>query len=108
MHRDLEQCFPPGVLGIVYSYLSVTELPEYVTTEDDMKQTLVQQERLQPDTEPFDRRLAELRSRQAEYEHYRLYPELPGLGSHGLLSDEQAPAGRETTGTCSTSPPGAS
>jgi chlorite dismutase len=77
MHRDLEHCFPPGVLNIVYSYLSVTELPEYVTTEDDMRQTLIQQERLQPDTEPFDRRMAELRSRHAEYEHYRLYPELP-------------------------------
>lgn len=77
MHRDLELCFPPGVINTVYSYLSVTELPEYVTTEEDMRQTLIHQEKLQPDTEPFDRRMAELRSRQAEYERYRLYPELP-------------------------------
>jgi len=77
MHRDLEHCFPPGVLSQVYSYLSVTELPEYVTTEDDMKQTLIQQEHLPPETEAFAKRLAELKSRQAEYEHYRLYPELP-------------------------------
>src|SRR4030095_12294548 len=30
MHRDLEACFPPGTLIRAYSFLSVTELPEYV------------------------------------------------------------------------------
>lgn len=28
LHRDLEACFPAGVLLPVFSYLSVTELPE--------------------------------------------------------------------------------
>src|SRR5258708_7161475 len=32
MHRDLESCFPPGTLRRVYSYLSVTELPDYFTS----------------------------------------------------------------------------
>jgi chlorite dismutase len=77
MHRDLERCFPPGTLEPVYRYLSVTELPEYVTTEEDMKQTLVQQEKLEPGSDPFNKRLSEMRQRHAEYEHYRLYPELP-------------------------------
>ena len=77
MHRDLEEGFPPGTLRQVYSYLSVTELPDYVTTEEDMKTTLVRQERLEPGSEVFDQRLAEMRRRHAEYEHYRLYPELP-------------------------------
>jgi len=77
LHRDLEACFSPATLQRMYSYLSVTELPEYVTTEEDMKQTLIQQEKLQPDSEPFVKRLAEMRQRQAEYEHYRLYPEMP-------------------------------
>jgi chlorite dismutase len=77
MHRDLEDCFPPGTIALVYSYLSVTELPEYMTTEEDMKQTLVQQEKLEPESEPFLKRLAEMRQRQSEYEHYRLYPEMP-------------------------------
>lgn len=77
MHRDLEACFPAGTLEPVYRYLSVTELPEYVTTEEDMRQTLVQQEKLEPDGDAFNKRLAEMRQRQAEYEHYRLYPELP-------------------------------
>jgi len=77
MHRDLEDCFPPGTLERVYSHLSVTELPEYVTTEEDMKQALVQQEKLETGSDEFNKRLGEMRQRQAEYEHYRLYPELP-------------------------------
>ena len=77
MHRDLEDCFPPGTLERVYSHLSVTELPEYVTTEEDMKQALVQQEKLETGSDAFNKRLGEMRQRQAEYEHYRLYPELP-------------------------------
>ena len=77
MHRELENCFSPGTLVRVYSYLSVTELPDYVTTEEDMKHTLTQQEKLEPGTEAFDKRLAELRQRQTDYEQYRLYPEMP-------------------------------
>jgi peroxiredoxin len=77
IHRQLEAAFVPGCLQRVFSFLSVTELPEYVTTEDDLKQTLVHQEKLEPGSEVFNQRLAELRDRQAKYEHYRLYPELP-------------------------------
>src|SRR5437762_5070606 len=36
MHRDLENCFAPGTLIRGFTFLSVTELPEYVTTEEDM------------------------------------------------------------------------
>ncbi len=77
LHRDLEASFPPGALVPVYQYLSVTELPEYVTTEDDIRQTLIQQEKLDPASEAFTQRFAELRQRQLQYEQYRLYPELP-------------------------------
>ena len=77
MHRDLEACFPPGTLRKAYSYLSVTELTEYRSTDEENRQLLIQQEKLQPGTEGFDRRLAELTQRREEYEHYRLYPEMP-------------------------------
>ena len=77
LHRDLEQCFAAGTLERVYSYLSVTELTEYGTTEEDHRQLLEQQEKLEPGTEPFEKRMAELAKRRADYEHYRLYPELP-------------------------------
>jgi peroxiredoxin len=76
MHRELEGCFPAGVLQPVYTFLSVTELPEYVTTEDDVVRGL-QQEGLQPGTEAYNQRLEAAKKRQAEYEQYRLYPEMP-------------------------------
>lgn len=77
LHRDLEACFPAGTLVPVYSFFSVTELTDYQSTEEDHRQTLIQQEKLQPDTEQFNARLAALKARQKEYEHFRLYPELP-------------------------------
>jgi hydrogen peroxide-dependent heme synthase len=77
LHRDLEAAFPPGALERVYSYLSVTELSEYMTTDEENRQRLILQEKLQPDTEVFTARLAELTRAREEYEHYRLYPEMP-------------------------------
>src|SRR6266404_5445070 len=77
MHRALERCFPPGTLEKVYSFLSVTELSEYGTTDEDNRQQLIQQEKLQPESEAFNKRLAELTKRRQEYEKYRLYPEMP-------------------------------
>jgi chlorite dismutase len=77
MHHDLEACFPPATLIRAYSFLSVTELPEYVTTEEDMRQTLINQEKLAPDSDAFNKRFGEMRQRQTEYEQYRLYPEMP-------------------------------
>ena len=76
MQRDLESCFPAGTLRASYSFLSVTELPEYVTTEEDLVRAL-KQEGLQEGTEPFNQRLEAGRKRQTEYEQYRLYPEMP-------------------------------
>jgi len=77
MHRDLEACFPAGTLVPVYSFFSVTELPDYVTTNEDHRHMLTQHEKLDPNSEAFQKRLAELKEKQAQYEHYRLYPELP-------------------------------
>ena len=49
MHRDIEHLFPPGVLQTVYSYLSVTELSEYTSTEDDHRKQL-ERENVVPDS----------------------------------------------------------
>ena len=76
MHRDLEKCFPAGTLVREYSYLSVTELTEYMPTDEDNRAMLAA-EKLEPGTEAYEKRVAELAKRKAEYEHYRLYPELP-------------------------------
>ena len=77
MHRDLEACFPAGALVRVFSYLSVTELTEYLPTEEDQRRTLTEEEKLDPASPAFESRLALLRERVKQYEHYRLYPELP-------------------------------
>ena len=76
IHRELEKCFPPGTLEPVYTYLSVTELPDYVTTDDDVDRSL-KQEGLEPGTDAWNQKFEAAKKRQAEYEHYRLYPELP-------------------------------
>jgi len=76
MHRDLETCFPAGTLIREYSYFSVTELTEYMATDDDNRAMLAA-EKLEPGSEAYEKRWAELAKRKAEYEHYRLYPELP-------------------------------
>ncbi|MEP6662576.1 MAG: chlorite dismutase family protein [Verrucomicrobiota bacterium] len=77
MHRDLENCFPAGTLHRVFSYLSVTELSEYTTTDEENQEMLVREEKLSPDSDEFKKRLAEIRDRMTKYEHYRLHPELP-------------------------------
>jgi len=77
IHRDLENSFAPGAMERVFSYLSVTELTEYMTTDEDNERLLVEQEKLTPGTDPFNQRMEELRKRKAEYEQYRLYPEMP-------------------------------
>ncbi len=77
MQREVELAFPAGALQLVYSYLSVTELPEYVTTDDDLKRMIQHGERkLQPGTPEFDAAFAQAKTRNDEYKHYRLNPEL--------------------------------
>ncbi len=75
--RAIEQAFPAGTLIPVFSYLSVTELPEYVTTDDDLKRMLQHGEKkLAPGTPEFDEAFAAAKKRNDEYLHYRLHPEL--------------------------------
>jgi chlorite dismutase len=76
MHRALEACFPAGILRKVYSYLSVTELTEYMPTDDDNRRML-EAEKIEPGSEAWEKRWSEMVKRRQEYEHYRLYPELP-------------------------------
>lgn len=77
LHRAIEGCFPPETLELVFSYLSVTELPEYVTTEAEMRQMIIGKEGLKEGSMEFKERLILLKEKHAEYQHYRLYPQLP-------------------------------
>ncbi len=75
--RSVELAFPAGTLVPVYSYLSVTELPEYVTTDDDLRRMLQHGEKkLAPGTPDFDEAFAAAKKRNDEYLHYRLHPEM--------------------------------
>lgn len=75
LQRAVELAFPPGTLIPAYSYLSVTELPEYVATDDDLKAMLAR-EGVVPGQPQFEERFAAAQKRNAEYQHYRLYPEV--------------------------------
>ena len=77
MHRELEAVFPAGAISIIYSYLSVTELPEYVTSDDDLKRMIQHgEQKLQAGTPEFDQAFAAAKKRNDDYQFYRLYPEL--------------------------------
>ncbi len=75
LEREVQLAFPPGTLQPVFSYLSVTELPEYVATDDDLKAILAR-EGVVPGHPEFPGRFEAAQQRNAGYQHYRLYPEL--------------------------------
>lgn len=94
MHRDLENCFPAGTLLREYSYLSVTELTEYMPTDEDNRAMLAA-EKIEPGTEAYEKRAAELAKRKADYEHFRLYPELPDWEVMGFYPMAKRRAGND-------------
>lgn len=62
-------------LDPVYSYVSLTELSEYTSTEEDERARLAAEEGLTGDE--LDARLAAWRERMAHYQEHRLHPQLP-------------------------------
>jgi hydrogen peroxide-dependent heme synthase len=77
MQRAVELAFPPGALVPVYTYLSVTELPDYVSNDDDLKRMIEHGERkLKPGTPEFDEAFKAAKERNDGYKFYRLNPEL--------------------------------
>ena len=95
MHREVEQCFPAGTLDCVFNYLSITELTEYMPTDEDNRHTLIDQEKLDPESDAFKTRWAELSKRKADYEHYRLYPEMPDWEVMGFYPMSKRRAGND-------------
>jgi chlorite dismutase len=62
-------------LELVWSYLSLTELSEYTSTEEDERARLAREEQVSGDE--LDARLAVWRERIAHYSEQRLHPQLP-------------------------------
>jgi hydrogen peroxide-dependent heme synthase len=62
-------------IDLVWSYVSLTELSEYTSTEDDERARLAREEQL--DDAEIEARLGPWRERMAHYAENRLHPRLP-------------------------------
>ena len=72
-HINLYQVTVAGTLVPAYSFLSVTELPEYVSSDDDLKRMIQNGEKkLQPGTPEFDEAFEAAKKRNEGYKFYRL------------------------------------
>jgi hydrogen peroxide-dependent heme synthase len=75
--KQLSLSLSPGVLEPVYSYLSLTEESEYVTTSDQYAATLEREQKLKRGTAEFDEAMKTFAERMKHYTHERVYPTLP-------------------------------
>ncbi len=75
--KRLGRALGPDVLSPVYSYLSMTELSEYTTTEEQYAADLTRDEGLAAGTPEMEAKLEEFRKRMKKYNSDRLYPNMP-------------------------------
>ncbi len=75
--KKLTLSLGPDILTPVYSYLSMTELSEYTTTEEQYAEQLVSDEGIEKDGEEFNAKIEEFRTRMQKYNADRLYPNMP-------------------------------
>ena len=75
--KQLSLSLGPDVLTPVYSYLSLTEESEYVTTDEEYGQTLEKEQNLKPDSTQFAEAMNAFRERIKHYRQDRVYPTLP-------------------------------
>jgi hydrogen peroxide-dependent heme synthase len=73
--KQLSLSLGADVLTPVYSYLSLTEESEYITTEEEYTETLEQETRRNP--EKLNQALVSFRERMKRYRQERVYPTLP-------------------------------
>ncbi|HZR80242.1 MAG TPA: chlorite dismutase family protein [Candidatus Binatia bacterium] len=62
----------------VYSFLSISEKSEYISTPGDQARKLIDDEGLAPESPEFQQQLAGFTRRMAAYADARLHPQLPG------------------------------
>jgi peroxiredoxin len=75
IEKRLALALGPDVLTPVYSYLSLTEESEYITTEDEHAQTLDAPTKNDP--AKLEQAIAAFRERMKHYRQERVYPTLP-------------------------------
>jgi peroxiredoxin len=77
IEKQISLSLGPDVLSPVFSYLSMTELSEYTTSETEYALGLEREQGLAPGSDAMQNALAEFRKRMAKYSKDRLYPNLP-------------------------------
>ncbi|HWX15115.1 MAG TPA: hydrogen peroxide-dependent heme synthase, partial [Chthoniobacterales bacterium] len=75
--KQLSLSLGPDVLTPVYSYLSLTEESEYITTEEEYAQTLATEQNIKPDSPKLAQAMNSFRERMKHYRQERVYPTLP-------------------------------
>jgi len=73
----LANCLSPGVLDCVDSFVSMSEVSEYMSQEGDYDRTLRTKDGLVPESAEYQEKMAEFRKRMRVYIDERLYPQLP-------------------------------
>jgi peroxiredoxin len=65
-------------LATTYSFLSISERSEYISTSGDHARKLIDEDGLAPDSPDFQKQLASFTTRMAAYAEARIHPRLPG------------------------------
>jgi len=77
IEKKLTLSLGPEILNPVYSFYSLTERSEYMTTDDDYAATLEREKGLKRGSPEFQQATAEFRERMGKYLQDRLYPNVP-------------------------------
>lgn len=77
IEKRLTLALGPDVLMPVYSFLSLTEESEYVTSDEEYAATLQKEQNLQPGSPEYEKLMGEFSARMAKYRKDKLYPLLP-------------------------------
>jgi peroxiredoxin len=77
IEKQLTLSLGADILVPVYSYLSLTEESEYITSEGQWARTLETEQQLKRDTPEFVVAMDSFRERMEKYRHERVYPTLP-------------------------------
>jgi peroxiredoxin len=76
--KRLSLALGPDVLSPVYSYFSMTERSEYVTSEEEYAAALKEEKGMAPGSVEFEAAMEDFRTRMVKYGRDKLYPNLPG------------------------------
>jgi hydrogen peroxide-dependent heme synthase len=77
LEKKLSQSLGPDVLSPAYSYLSMTEWTEYVTTEEEQAAKITAEKGHAPGTPEHSGEMATYHKHMAKYRQDRLYPNMP-------------------------------